>query len=346
MPVNMTTTRLNVLLLISDDLRPDLGIYGGPAITPNLDRLADSTGAVRFTRAYVQQAICCPSRSSFLLGRRPDTTRVWDLKTQFRDTAGASEWKTLPQLFKDRGYFTSGMGKVFHPLNWHGESDDRISWTNGSYFQPTGGIDRERPLATINCTSPEATQDDDLYSDGKTAVHAVKVLRNAASMSSPFFIAVGLHRPHLPWVVPSKYFEHYQHVDLADHRVPPRDYNATGAQAYSWDPQSGPRHCQPLRSQTQGSTPALPEYGLVDDATARSFRQGYWAAVSQMDRNVGVVLAELDALRLTATTVVCFLGDHGWQLGDLGECTHAAAWTRTHPMAPPVPSSLDHQVPA
>jgi iduronate 2-sulfatase len=318
--LELVDMRLNVLLLISDDLRPDLGIYGGPAITPNLDRLANSSGTVRFTRAYVQQAICCPSRSSLLLGRRPDTTRVWDLKTQFRETAGASSWKTLPQLFKDRGYVTIGMGKIFHPLKWNGTEDDRPSWTNGSYFQPAGGIDVERPLSTINCSSPESTQDDTMYSDGKTVAHAVEVLRNASLASAPFFVAVGLHRPHLPWVSPSKYFTLYRDVALADHRAPPRGYNATGARGYSWDPQSGPRHCQPLYNQTyKGSTPALPEYGLVDDATARSFRRGYWAAVSQTDRNVGVVLDELETLSLRDSTLVCFLGDHGWQLGDLGE---------------------------
>ena len=107
-------------------------------------------------------------------------------------------------------------------------------------------------------------------------------------------------------------------IPLAEYNQPPKDYNSTGAQPWSWDPQSGPRHCQPLYSRTY-PVATLPEYGLVDDATARHFRRSYWAAVSQMDRNVGVVLDELDALGLADTTVVAFAGDHGWQLGDLGE---------------------------
>ena len=85
--------------------------FGGDAVTPHLDALADSNGTTKFTRAYVQQAICNPTRSSFLTGRRPDTTRVWDLKTQFRESGGAG-WVTLPQYFREQGYWSAGMGKV------------------------------------------------------------------------------------------------------------------------------------------------------------------------------------------------------------------------------------------
>ena len=104
--------KLNVLLFVSDDLRPELGCYGGQAVSPHIDALASKKGAIVFDRAYVQQAICCPTRSSFLTGRRPDTTRVWDLHTQFRDAPGATHWKTLPQAFRDVGYRTAGMGKI------------------------------------------------------------------------------------------------------------------------------------------------------------------------------------------------------------------------------------------
>lgn len=100
--VSTAIPKPNVLFIVSDDLRPELGCYGGKALTPNIDKFAASTGAVLFERAYVQEAICCPTRSSFLTGRRPDTTRVWDLKTQFRDAKGAANWVTLPQAFKVR----------------------------------------------------------------------------------------------------------------------------------------------------------------------------------------------------------------------------------------------------
>jgi len=316
--------RFNVLLIVSDDLRTDLNSYGGPAITPALDKFASSTGTMQFDRAYVQQAICCPSRSSFLTGRRPDTTQVWDLKTQFRLTPGASKWLTLPQFFRKKGYMTAGMGKIFHPVLYKNQSDDVAggSWT-APYFHGKGGEDTKHPLSETNCGVSSSVEDDAKYTDGMIADHAVETLRNATRGISapPFFIAVGFHRPHLPWIVPRKYFEKYPEdsaIPLADYAHPPKHYNATGAQKWSWDPQSGPRHCEPLYSLTYPSV-ILPEYGLVDNATARHFRRSYWAAVSQMDRNVGLVLDELDALGVSDNTVVAFLGDHGWQLGDLGE---------------------------
>ena len=152
------------------------------------------------------------------------------------------------------------------------------------------------------------------------ADHAVKTLVSVEeNPEKPFFIAVG---SSTSFAMDGKhYFELYptdSDITLADYRNPPLHYNITGAQTFSWDPQSGPRHCQPLYNMTYPS-PTLPEYGLIDDKTARHFRHSYWAAVSQMDRNVGVVLDELDHLGLSNTTVVLFAGDHGWQLGDLGE---------------------------
>ena len=317
--VGLAAARPNVLLIVSDDLRPEMGCYGGEALTPNIDALAHSNGAVLFERAYVQDAICCPTRSSFLTGRRPDTTRVWDLHTQFRDAPGAAEWKTLPQAFRDAGYTTSGMGKVFHPIAYKGKTDDIMggSWSE-PYFQPGPGPDSVH-LSTTNCGVASDASDDSAYTDGQTAAHAVKVLRNVSARAEPFFVAVGFHRPHLPWVVPARYFEMYPpaSIKLARNNTMPARYNATGAQQWSWDPQSGPRHCQPLYNLTRPLR--LPEYGLVDNATALHFRRSYFAAVSFLDAQVGVVLDELAALGRADDTIVAFIGDHGWQLGDLGE---------------------------
>jgi len=162
-------------------------------------------------------------------------------------------------------------------------------------------------------------KDESLFVDNKVAAHGVQILQDAAT-KQPFFVAVGLHRPHLPWDVPQKYFDLYaEDVGLADHNMPPIDYNITGAQPWSWDPQSGPRHCGPLGplSETEEHLPG--QYDLVPEDTAKKFRRGYFAAVSQTDANTGAVLDELDRLGLADNTVVVFLGDHGWQLGDLGE---------------------------
>lgn len=302
--------RLNVLFIVADDLRPEMGCFGGQAVTPYLDAFAASKGTVAFERAYVQQAICNPTRSSFLTGRRPDSTRVWDLKTQFRQSMPAGEnVTTLPQYFKEQGYWTAGMGKIFHPVNYQGKTDDIMggSWSTDYYH--AGGLGNNMSLCWT-----EHDDDEEKFKDNLIAAHGIATLQEAAE-KQPFFVAVGLHRPHLPWDVPKKYFDLYpQDVGLADHNTPPKDYNITGAQPWSWDPQSGPRHCGPLKQKTD-----LPEYALVEDDTAKKFRRAYFAAVSQTDANAGAVLAELDRLDLTKNTVVAFLGDHGWQLGDLGE---------------------------
>ena len=318
--------RLSVLLLVSDDLTSDLGFSGGPAVTPHLDAFARRNGTVAFSRAYAQQAICNPSRASFLTSRRPDTTRVWDLKTQFRTASGprAANWSTLPLFFRRRGYATAGMGKIFHPVPWRNASDDVAggSWSVTPYFHGEGGEDTKHPLSETNCGLASPVASDEAFTDGMVARHAVETLRDFSRTAQPFFLAVGFHRPHLPWIVPQKYFDLYPEEDdipLAACPLPPVDYNATGAQPFSWDPQSGPRHCAPLYGQTYPAPALLPEYGLVDNSTARHFRRSYWAAVSQMDRNVGIVLAELHRLGLADSTLTVIMGDHGWQLGDLGE---------------------------
>ena len=182
---------LNVLMVVSDDLNTDLGSYGGPAITPSLDKFAASPGTMQFDRAYVQQAICCPSRSSFLLGRRPDTTRVWDLKTQFRDAPGAKEWVTLPQFFRKQGYISAGMGKIFHPVKYMGKYDDIAggSWSM-PYFHGIGGEDTKHKLNATNCGVNSSIEDDNLYTDGMIAEHAIKTMRNfsKAGNDMPFLL--------------------------------------------------------------------------------------------------------------------------------------------------------------
>ncbi len=152
---------------------------------------------------YVQQAICNPTRSSFLTGRRPDATKVWDLHTQFRLSGG--NFTTLPQYFNEQGYWTSGMGKVFHPIPYKGQTDDVAggSWS-APYFHAHGLGSNMSMCWTENPGSDAEFQDMIL------TAHAVEVLRNASAARAaadggvPFFVAVGLHRPHLPWDVPAR----------------------------------------------------------------------------------------------------------------------------------------------
>eukprot|EP01121_Diplochlamys_sp_Union-15-3_P012622 TRINITY_DN3807_c0_g1_i1.p1 TRINITY_DN3807_c0_g1~~TRINITY_DN3807_c0_g1_i1.p1 ORF type:complete len:213 (+),score=34.19 TRINITY_DN3807_c0_g1_i1:112-750(+) len=199
--------------------------------TPNIDKLASTS--VVFDNATVQQAICCPSRSSFLTGRRPDTTKVWDLVTYWRESGG--NFTSLPQYFKESGYITAGMGKIFHPGFW--QDDIKYSWSYPYYHAPSQNkINGNWTLSWQALDLPDAEMP-----DGQLATHAVSVLRNVSVSEKPFFVAVGFHKPHLPFISPLKYYDLYppSSIDLAPFPFPPNNWGK--AKPWAWDDQSGPR---------------------------------------------------------------------------------------------------------
>lgn len=310
--IDAADVRPNFLFLVVDDMRPELGCYGASHMhTPNIDRLAASSGSVLFERAYVQQAICGPTRTSFLTGRRPDTTKTWDLFTYWRTSGG--NFTTLPQMLKEAGWYTVGAGKVFHPsgdARAVGHLDDvPYSWSGPYFHAHDGGITN---LSSCAWAVPADIANDTDLQDGKLAMWGVKTLQELSKRSDPWFMALGLHRPHLPWTAPAKYFSYYDvNQTLADNRTHTKDWGP--AQKYAWDPQSGPRHCAPVKDMQ------LSEMALLPDPVAQAFRRAYFASVSFTDANLGRVLDELDRTGMSNSTVVILLGDHGWQLGDLGE---------------------------
>jgi iduronate 2-sulfatase len=241
----------NVLFIVVDDLRPELACYGASYIhSPNIDKLA--AGGVLFSRAYCQQAVCSPSRTSLLTGLRPDSTRVYDLVTHFRKNVPNAV--TLPEYFKKQGYYTQGLSKVFHnglddPQSWsvpHWEPQARTyhnaaslaamqeaqrkldeqakqakDKTGGAGLQ-AGPAHRAAPEARGPAWEASEASDSDL-ADGKTADKAIEVLRQIKD--KPFFFAVGFYKPHLPFVAPKKYFDLYplDQIRLADNPNPPED---------------------------------------------------------------------------------------------------------------------------
>jgi arylsulfatase A-like enzyme len=310
----------NVLFIAVDDLRPDLGCYGnGEVKSPHIDALAKSS--VLFRRAYCQQAVCSPSRTSLLTGLRPDSTKVYDLVTHFRDTIPAVV--TLPQHFKTNGYYTVGMGKIYH-----GGLDDAKSWSephiNGQgqgYVLPenqarmaagrkqakaAGKKGKALTRSARGAPFEMAAVPDNAYTDGSLAEMAVEQLQKLKD--KPFFLAVGFVKPHLPFNAPKKYWDLYDRakLELADNPFRPKDappYAVTdfGELRNYWGvPQSGP----------------------VPDDMARELIHGYRAATSFTDANVGLVLAELERLGLRENTIVVLWGDHGWKLGE------HAAWCK------------------
>ncbi|MFO7975004.1 MAG: sulfatase [Candidatus Hydrogenedentota bacterium] len=328
------TKRKNVLFLAVDDLKPNIGCYGDPiAITPNIDKLAAS--GVTFLRAYCQQAVCSPSRTSLLTGLRPDSTRVYDLHTHFRKTV--PDVLPLPQCFKQAGYHTQSFGKIYH-----GGLDDPASWSVKSFF-PSGPrylteesrkivadirekhgqsktIVRERdektgiplkikPVYVPRGPSWEAPDcaDEDLR-DGKVARAAIEAMRKVKD--KPFFLAVGFYKPHLPFIAPKRYFDAYdkESFTLPEFRTPPQ--NAPSFVMTNWGEL---RHYSDIPDGKES---------LSDQKTLELIR-AYYAAASYTDAQIGRVVDELDRLGLRDNTVIVLWGDHGWHLGDHGQwCKH------------------------
>ena len=293
--------KYNVLFIAADDLRNDLGCYGNQQVkAPNLDRLAKR--AVLFNRAYCQQAVCNPSRASLLTGRRPDTLRIWDLPTHFR--SNMPDLVTLPQYFKQHGYFTQNIGKIFHNFRQTIQGDPD-SWSVPALMHYANHGD-DKPVVD-GPLPPNLAQDqkceqrdvpDDAYFDGRVAKLAVNALRELQGKSQPFFLAVGFWKPHSPFNAPKSYWDLYSREDIA---LPKNPDWPLDAPRLAW-------HDSREILTVQGRT-------LSPDAI-REIRHGYLANISYFDAQLGKVLDELDRLRLAENTVVVFWSDHGYHLGE------------------------------
>jgi uncharacterized sulfatase len=299
--------RMNVLLIVSDDLTNNaLGCFGGPRTTPNIDALAQR--GVRFDRAYCQFPLCNPSRASFMTGLRPDTLRVYENATQFR--RNAPDVQSLPQTFRKAGYTVARVGKIFHcgvPGQIGTEGlDDPSSWERT--VNPRGRdkddedkifslIPGERGPARFGATLSwlAAEGADAEQTDGKTAVEVAKLLRQYADR--PFFLACGFFRPHTPYVAPKPYLDLHP-LNVISLPVVPADHRLRGpAPAFGSSKQ---------------------EQDAMTDDLRRSAIQAYRASASFMDAQVGIVLRALDELQLSGRTIVVFISDHGYHLGEHG----------------------------
>ncbi len=287
----------NILFIAVDDLRTELGCYGVPIIqSPNIDALA-KRGMV-FNRAYCQQAVCSPSRCSLLTGTRPDTTKVYELTTHFRKNL--PDIVTLPQLFKNNGYFTQSMGKIYH----HG-LDDPASWSVPTTFpkSPSGSKPSSKKSKDDRGPAFLATDGpDNSLHDGELADMAITALTQLKEKKQPWFLGVGFIKPHLPFVSPKKYWDLYDPAKIplaANPFAPngaPKYAITTGGELRSYDGVPADRH--------------------LPDEYARQLKHGYYAAVSYMDAQLGRVLAELDRSGMRDNTIIILWGDHGWKLGE------------------------------
>ena len=293
----------NVLMIMADDLNVALGCYGHPQVkSPNLDKLA--TRGVRFSRAYCQFPLCNPSRASLLTGLRPDTTGVHENTTYFRKNQPNAV--TLPQLFKNNGYFVARVGKLYHygvpdQIGTNG-LDDAPSWNTvvnprgrnkddeDSIFTISELLKQKRNFGgTLSWLAADGADAD--QTDGKGADAAIALLN--AHQDQPFFLAMGFYRPHTPYVAPKSYFAMYP-VDKV------------------------PLVTEPGRENVPA--PAIPypaNYGISEELQRQAL-QAYEASISFMDAQVGRVLDELDRLKLADKTIIVFTSDHGYHLGEHG----------------------------
>ena len=338
-------TKPNILFIAVDDLKPLLGCYGNTLIkSPNIDRLAKL--ATVFNKNYCQQAICGPTRASIMTGTRPDVTKIWNLTTQMRDVN--PNLVTLPQYLISQGYTTSGIGKIFHPSSAIGGVDP-VSWSmpylkakesdfpiefgepaNGQYQLPetktrmTPEIIAERKKQSKDLASndenPKSIKGpstecmdvpDNAYQDGVNALLAKEQIIKLSKDNKPFFMAVGFSKPHLPFVSPKKYWDLYKREDMPIASFQEHSKNGPLI-AYH---QSGE-----LRNYLD-----IPEFATLPADSLRiglkiekqrELIHGYYAAISYLDAQVGVLLNTLESLGTLDSTIIVLWGDHGWHLGD------------------------------
>jgi len=289
----------NVLFIAIDDLRPSLGCYGDTLVTsPHIDRLAET--GLRFRRAYCHQAVCGPSRATLLTGLLPDNTGVWHNRNLFRDTHPNAV--TLPQLFRNHGYHTQSLGKVF---SGRAREDDPASWSVPSVLIGEGWqsyVLPENQQSGKQSPTEIADVPDEAYRDGQLAKLAIETLENLKQQARPFFLAVGFFKPHLPFNAPKTYWDRY------DPAVFQRQ--ALGARTRGAPDVAYPDHLE------LGGYRGVPKDERVSPEQAFRLRHGYYACVSYVDAQVGKLLAALERLGLAGNTVVVLLGDHGYSLGE------------------------------
>lgn len=318
----------NVLFIAIDDLRPELGCYGSPiAQSPHLDELAKE--GMRFDRAYCQQAICSPSRASLMTGARPDQIGVIENTAYFRELN--PEVVTLPQHFISQGYEAVYCGKIYHGRM----TDERHSWSRkaaydqcsverthlpGGYAlvenQKLWASNKEKMLARYGQQGSgglihgpayeSADVHDHAYSDGFSTQLAIATLRDHLEKKpkQPLFLALGFKKPHLNFVAPKKYWDLYdrEKIKLSQQSGAPIAGAATGLHA-SFELRT--RH-------------GIPKKGPIGPELAQTLLHGYYACVSYVDAQIGLMLEALEEAGVRDDTVIVVWGDHGWHLGDMG----------------------------
>lgn len=284
-------TDKNIVFIVIDDLNTTLGCYGHPVVkTPNIDKLAE--GGVKFNHAYCNYAVCGPSRGSFLTGLRPESIGILDNRTPLIPLLEGKT--TMPHLFRQNGYHTMSIGKIFHRPDDH---TDPNAWDEIYRYKATElgeqGETRNMTDGVLKwCHWKIAEGTDEDQQDGQTAKKAVEFIKS--EKDKPFFLAVGFAKPHDPFIAPKKYFDMYP-LEACDPPVLPE----------GWEP--------PYNHSLPGETKTFNKF---TDQERREFLRSYYACTSFMDAQVGKVITALEESGQLDNTLIVFFGDHGYHLGE------------------------------
>jgi len=336
-------------MIYADDLRPQLACQSLPGTvrprmhTPHLCDLASQS--LHLMQNHAPMSHCSPSRTATLTGRSVGTTHVWDLVSYFRNITG--NFTTIPQFFRRKGYRTTGIGKIFHEGSASGQSKNRklcplcspqnsqdklYSWSDEVFV----GHEIEDEGSRKN--SWKIVPDGTLLRDTQIMLHAVKTIheRGAEPENNPFFLAVGFHKPHLPFTAPEHFYNLYKPEDI---NLPLNPYAPINLPATGWGYSGEMRqYIDVLKTGATGDmNTTFPDYKTLE------LRRGYYAAVSYTDHNIGQVLSALHEAGLEENTIITVIGDHGWSLGEHGRWDkHTNFDTDTHsPLIIKVPGLTD-----
>ncbi|KAJ8724811.1 hypothetical protein PYW07_015769 [Mythimna separata] len=301
-------TKNNILFILVDDLRH---LSDETISLPNIKTLAGES--VNFKNAFAQQALCAPSRNSMLTGRRPDSLRLYDFYNYWRHSVG--NFTTLPQFFKENGYETYSVGKVFHPgISSNFTDDYPYSWSQYPFHPPTEKYkdaavcyDNETKKLQKNLVCPVNVQHQPggTLPDLESLEHAINFLSNRNS-SQPFLLAVGFYKPHIPIKFPEHYLE-----NIPINKVKPQKHPYMSAEIplVAWHPWTDVRRRDDI-ARLNISFPL----GVMPYDWSKKIRQSYYAAASYVDDLVGELMSYVDRRK----TIVVFTSDHGWSLGENG----------------------------
>ncbi|XP_044255648.1 iduronate 2-sulfatase [Tribolium madens] len=300
----------NVLMVMVDDLRPALGVYGDDnAYTPNIDKLARKSFV--FTNAFAQQALCAPSRNSLLTSRRPDSLHLYDFYSYWRDSVG--NFTTLPQLFKDHGYYTQSIGKIFHPgISSNNTDDSPYSWSGKPFHPRTEKYKESKVCMTAKgilarnliCPVIVDAQPGGTLPDLESLAEAEKFLKEYKD-EKPYFLAVGFHKPHLPLKFPVEYLEHHRGEVV----LPVNRWRPSFMPTVAWNPWLDVKN----RDDIKELNISFP-FGLMPDNVTKEIIRNYNAATSYIDDLIGSLLEKIDN-----NTIIIVTSDHGWSRGEHGE---------------------------